>query len=261
MEVSLFYLHILRGLGFSVYPTGVRNRSRLDGVPQGAYNGWRVSSFPSSMVRSADVCVGRVHIVNIVTLPNGVKYMVDVGFGGDGATKPMLMSDGPVIRNIGTQDIRLVKDFIPCQTARTDDKKLWIYQYRNGPTREWNSFYCFAEVEFFAPDFGVMNWYTMKRQFQPIRILIVKFLRRPSTTQNGEDEVYGKRMLVDGVVKENLSGKTVTVMECKTEEARVEAVKEWFGILLTDDERMAVRGYVTELRAVDLGAGVAVADS
>jgi arylamine N-acetyltransferase len=40
LEVSIFFHHILRGLGFSVYMTGVRNRERVDGIPQGEFKGW-----------------------------------------------------------------------------------------------------------------------------------------------------------------------------------------------------------------------------
>jgi len=40
MELSIFFHHMLRGLGFHVYMTGVRNRTRTEGVPQGEYQGW-----------------------------------------------------------------------------------------------------------------------------------------------------------------------------------------------------------------------------
>jgi hypothetical protein len=40
MELSIFFHHMLRGLGFHVYLTGVRNRTRTDGVPQGETQGW-----------------------------------------------------------------------------------------------------------------------------------------------------------------------------------------------------------------------------
>lgn len=40
MELSILFHHMLRGLGFHVYMTGVRNRTRTDGVPQGEYQGW-----------------------------------------------------------------------------------------------------------------------------------------------------------------------------------------------------------------------------
>ena len=40
LECSIFFHHILRGLGFSVYMTGVRNRERVDGIPRGEFKGW-----------------------------------------------------------------------------------------------------------------------------------------------------------------------------------------------------------------------------
>ena len=40
MEVSLLFMHMLRGLGFHTYTPGARVRNRIDGVPQGDFNGW-----------------------------------------------------------------------------------------------------------------------------------------------------------------------------------------------------------------------------
>lgn len=40
LECSIFFHHVLLGLGFSVYLTGVRNRARIDGIPQGEFKGW-----------------------------------------------------------------------------------------------------------------------------------------------------------------------------------------------------------------------------
>jgi arylamine N-acetyltransferase len=40
MENSILFHHILKGLGFQVYTAGVRNRSRIGGVPRGNYSGW-----------------------------------------------------------------------------------------------------------------------------------------------------------------------------------------------------------------------------
>jgi len=54
--------------------------------------------------------------------------------------------------------------------------------------------------------------------------------------------------LANGTVKENLGGKSKTVKECKTEEERVHALIEFFGLELTDDEQKAIQGCVTELK-------------
>jgi arylamine N-acetyltransferase len=229
MEVALFFLHILRSLGFDAYPTGVRIRLRKDGVPSGEY-------------------VGFVHIVIIVEFPNlldtdGIpdKYVCDVGFGGDGPTVPMPLRTGYVIQNLGTQEIRFAYDYIP-QVGRigrhegSRRQRFWIYQYRNSSAAEWNSFYCFAETEFLEVDFNVINHYTSTGQtFQLTTILIVKFI----PAEHEADmlpRIRGKLMLVNETVKRNMGGKTEIVQVCQTEAERVIALQKWFGITLTQDE-------------------------
>jgi arylamine N-acetyltransferase len=183
----------------------------------------------------------RVHVVNIVTLDDGTKFMVDVAFGGDGATVPIPMIDGHITQNLGTQEVRLVHDYIPLQRAKTE--KLWIYQYRNGPEKEWNSFYAFPEMEFFGEDFLIMNWFTgyNAASFQTFSVLIVKFMRK-------DGKIYGKRMLFNGDVKENLGGRTILIKSCKDERERVEALKEYFDITLTEEEINGIRGLPAELK-------------
>lgn len=191
--------------------------------------------------------------MNIVTLPDTTRWMVDVGFGGDGASKPLPLIDGHVTRNIGTQDIRLVRDFIPAQTNRSsDERKLWIYQYRNSPEKDWNSFFAFSDaLEFLPADYHVMNTYTSghPESFQTFTVLIVTFLQRRKEDGSGDEEIYGKRMLVDGVVKENLGGKTKIVQVCESEGERVEALRKWFDIELTKEEVEGIKGWRTELKA------------
>jgi len=64
----------------------------------------------------------------------------------------------------------------------------------------------------------------------------------------GEMEIYGKRMLVNRVVKENLGGKTQIITTCNTEGERVEALEKYFQISLTNEEKEDIHGYVSELR-------------
>jgi arylamine N-acetyltransferase len=231
MEISILYNHILRSLGFTVYTAGVKIRRRENGLPSGAYVGW-------------------VHIVNIVTLSDGTKWMVDVAFGGDGATKPMPLVENNVLQNLGTQEIRLVKDHIPAQVDRRPETRMWVYQYRNSAVQDWNSFYAFYEVEFTEADYKVMNWFTGHSPDSPQTwgLLVIKFLRRPKEGSDGSYEVFGKRMLVDGVVKENLGGKTQVVEMCTTEGDRIAVLRRWFDIELTEEERRGIVGWKTEMR-------------
>lgn len=40
MENSIFFNHVLRGLGFRAYLAGARIRLREGGVPRGGFTGW-----------------------------------------------------------------------------------------------------------------------------------------------------------------------------------------------------------------------------
>ncbi|KAI8629070.1 cysteine proteinase [Xylariaceae sp. FL1651] len=227
MENAILYNHILVGLGFDSYTAGVRTRLRDGGIPQGDFPGW-------------------VHIVSIVDI-EGKKYHVDIAFGGDCATMPMPLVHGLVHQNIGGQQIRLMRDWIPTQTKRTDETKLWIYEYRNGEDKEWNPFYAMAEVEFMPLDWEVVNVYASNssKSWQTNTVIAIKFLRR--TREDGEEEIYGKRMLVNGIIKENLGEKTKVIHECKTDDERVEALKRYFDIRLTEEEANGIKGWKTAL--------------
>ena len=179
----------------------------------------------------------RVHIVNIVTLDNGDKYVVDVAFGGDGPTRPMRLAENHIITNLGSQQIRLAKKPIP---QFDTEYEFWIYQYRNSLDSPWHSFYCFMEVPFIYEDFSIMSYWTSTASHQTWTVLIVKFQRE-------EGHVSGKIMLVNDMVKRNMGGKTIVVQVCKNEEERIQALSEHFGITLIDEEQKGIKGTVTEL--------------
>ncbi|KAH8676064.1 arylamine N-acetyltransferase 4 [Xylariales sp. PMI_506] len=242
MEIAIFFNHVLRSLGFSAYTAGAKTRPRFAGVPQGDFPGW-------------------VHIVNIVDLSatsdaagagaDG-RWSVDVAFGGDGPTEPLPLVPGRVHQNLGTQQVRLVRDWLPPQLHRTEATKYWVYEYRNAIDLPWNAFYAFTELEFTPMDWEVVNWYTHvnTNSFQTHRVLVVKFLRRAKDGIEDEQEIYGKRMLIDGIIKENLGGKTQTVAECKSEVERLTALDQFFGIRLTEKETISIKGCSTDLDQV-----------
>ncbi|RYP09435.1 hypothetical protein DL765_008431 [Monosporascus sp. GIB2] len=124
------------------------------------------------------------------------------------ATLPVPLIEGLARHSLGAQEIRLVRDWMPTQRKRTEEAKLWIYQYHNSPESAWNSFYAFAELEFTQADFEVINWWTGHSPgfCHALTMLLIKFLRREG--ENGQQEICGKRMLVKGLVKENLDGRT-----------------------------------------------------
>ncbi|KAF2666043.1 cysteine proteinase [Microthyrium microscopicum] len=220
MEISIFFCALLRAIGFNVYHTGVRGRNRKNGVPEGPF-------------------MEVAHIINIVTFPSGEKYGVDVAFGGDGMTKPMRLVAHEVSLNMGTQEVRY--ELAPIAQFASDHK-LWIYQYRNQKDRPWVSFYCFAEVPYLHGDFVLMSeWVNRNSPFQVDFVLMIKFL------WDGKS-VYGKKMFIQDVLKQNDGGKTRVVRECRTEQERIQLLQEEFGIELSEEEINGIKGTKTELR-------------
>lgn len=175
--------------------------------------------------------------------------MVDISFGGDGATLPLPLIDGYISPNIGAQQLRLVYDTLPEQNPLSD--KSWIYQYRNAPEKPWNSYYAFSTNEWMPIDFDAANeWlYSNPISFQTQQVLVVKFVReKTKEAENGsEEKIVGKRMMADAVVKENMGGRTSVVKVCRTEPERVQVLREVFGISLTEDDVEGIRGLKTQL--------------
>lgn len=230
MEGSLLFLHVITSLGFEAYPTVVRIRFRVDGVPVGEY-------------------MNMNHIVLIVELKQSPdsqdveKYVCDVAFGGDGPTRPMPLRTGAITQNLGTQEIRFARKRIP----KCRKHEFWVYEYRNSPERPWNSFYAFNDTEFLETDFTVVNYYTSQGPtFQKTTVMIVKFVL-------GENEnIIGKLMLVNGTVKRNMGGRTEVLEECTNEPQRIKAFDKWFGITLTDEETSGIKDTVTELKDAEV---------
>jgi arylamine N-acetyltransferase len=181
--------------------------------------------------------------VNIVRLPSGKEYHCDAAFGGDGPLSPLPLVSGHITQNLGNQQVRLIYDNMPKQ--RRKEQKVWIYQYRNAADKPWNSFYAFAELEFFQDDFEVINRFTSWDAVQKGSYVVVKFIRNGETGRlpllegegkgvqgNGEVSVVGKIMMVNHLIKLNMGGKTRVIDSYENDEGRFEALKKWFSISL-----------------------------
>ncbi|KAJ5219583.1 hypothetical protein N7468_008787 [Penicillium chermesinum] len=202
LECSIFFHHVLKGLGI----LRLRNRRAQSQAYQ-----WGAAGRAIRRRRSVR---------------------------GDGPTRPLRLVSGYTVQNMGRQEVRLIYGNIPNQSR--PEQKLWIYQYRNGPEMEWNSFYSFGEAEWFQVDFEVINRYTSWETFDLRNQWLVKFLRGGETGNlpveegevvdavDGEIAIVGKLMFVNGVVKLNLGGKTRVIHTCETEEDKRVAFKKYF---------------------------------
>ncbi|KAI3396636.1 hypothetical protein diail_11891 [Diaporthe ilicicola] len=253
-ETAVFWLNILRGLGFTAYHSQASIRLRDGPVPKGDF-------------------VGPRHVVTVVEF-GSERWVTDVGFGGDGMTAPLplLHSAGegreyPTHKNLGSQEVRITRGPYPGAVSNGEGNAVWFYEYRNRSEDEWNRYYAFGDREASSWDLECANYWVASHpeSFQRKQILVVKFLRDSceDTWKKGlieaadrhesghivvpEVETGGKIMLADGTVKRNLGGKTEVVKICRTEEERVQALREYFGITLGEDEKQGIRGFDTAL--------------
>ncbi|ROW07022.1 hypothetical protein VPNG_06649 [Cytospora leucostoma] len=257
-ETAIFWLNILRGLGFTAYHSQASIRLRDGPVPRGDF-------------------VGPRHVVTIVEFADGSRWVTDVGFGGDGMTAPLPLIDAPengqypVHRNLGTQEVRVTRGSLPGTCARGGKgNQVWFYEYRNGPEEQWSQYYAFGDHEATSWDLECANYWVSSHSesFQRKQIIVVKFLRvAPEESRessgglgdavkgDGEDkkgipvvEITGKVMLADGIIKRNMGGKTEALETCRTEEDRVRALKRYLGITLSNEEKEGITGFATALQ-------------
>lgn len=179
-------------------------------------------------------------MVNIVTLSDGKKYMVDVGYGA-GPTRPLPLGEGDIWPGIGQRQMRLVYGKI---SPNTDPRqRLWIYQSRNSDLDEWIAMYCFTELEFLPPDYEIMNFFTSQNPkcWLTQQIVMVKF-------EMEDKELVGMVTLFGAEVKRNRAEHTETLKSCKSEGERLTAFKTWFGIELEENDVRGIKGLVAELK-------------
>ena len=191
-------------------------------------------------------------MLNIVTFTGGGKVYVDVGFGSQGPTRPIPLSElsSNPVPNLPSQSMRLIHDNIPENANR--DQRLWIYEVKHGEVGDdsfpWMPFYCFSDVEFIPADFESMNFYASQSRTSWFTwtVVCVKFLFGEEGSGD-ERELVGTLTMAGKVVKRKLYGKTDVVAEMNTEEQRVRALEFWFGLRLSDAEKEGIKGTSSEL--------------
>lgn len=82
----------------------------------------------------------RSHQVNLIPLDDQI-YMIDIGFGNQGPTRPMPLIDGHVSKWGATEaETRVTYK----QGSKPWVQGLWTYQHRNSPKDTWTQIYHFV---------------------------------------------------------------------------------------------------------------------
>ncbi|RYP81127.1 hypothetical protein DL769_002136 [Monosporascus sp. CRB-8-3] len=245
MEANSLFHTVLLSLGYDVYMAG----ARVYDSSSGRYGGF-------------------THCVNIVTVA-GTRYMLDVGFGANGPTAPVPLpaddaGEGPELPHISPARMRVRREPIPQQVNQRC--RVWIYQHHTGiESADWTPMYCFVDIEFIPEDLRAMNMapWRSPTSFFTRRIIMTRFTtdREQAPAEDGggagpgsadEEAISGGR--IDGAIilfgdtlKWRRNGETRLQIKFKSEEERVEALKRYFGIVLDEEDRDAIRGTVSEI--------------
>lgn len=179
-------------------------------------------------------------MVNIVTLENGHRYMVDVGFGGSGPIRPLPLLTSLVIPNILPQEMSLKYQSI--SETVDQNQKMWVFHVRNSEQDEWNAMYCFTEVEFLPQDYEVMKFWVCNspQSWFTYRILVVLWILR-------EGEIIGTLSIQNNELKQRMGAENLSITVCGTEQQRIRVFDEHFGIVLNEHEQKGISGMVTQL--------------
>lgn len=184
-------------------------------------------------------------MVNIVTLANGKKYMVDVGFGVNAPTQPHPLESGVIIPGVESREMRLLWDTIAPTTD--SNQHLWILQWRDIGSEQWSTNYCFTETEFLSGDYKIMNYYTYKspKSWFTQVVVVAKF-----TQLEDQGPLVGSLVMLNGEVKQRIGHTDRGIVQrCLNESERIAALKNYFDIDLSEKEKHGIRGTKCELKA------------
>lgn len=233
MEVNFFFHHVLVSLGFDVYMAG----ARIYSPPKRKYGGW-------------------THVVNVVTMA-GKKYLLDGGMGPNGPDHPMPMVDGAVVEQIPPAQTRVTLETLPQHLDRS--QKVWVFSYRYDDAKDWTPVYCFVDLEFLPEDIEAMNWdpWVNPRTFFTHKVVCVRFstdkeltgpVKPGSATEDAlEGEINGTMTLNHEVFKWRRNGKKIVEIRFETDRQRVDVLRDYYGIVLSDDDQQSVLGTGAEV--------------
>ena len=260
MENNALFGCVLRGFGYEVLSVGGRVSHETTGRRDGGWDGWN-------------------HMVNLVRV-EGRRYLVDVGFGGDGPCRPILLErkgeGGIVYGGVAPQELRLEWKSLPKHTD--PEQRVWVYSHRENQSARWVEAYCFTEVEFFAEDFAIMNLTTMtlRESYFVQTVLAQRFMLKEEVEEGDfEDQVnegqgtcegtnggqnrpraVGVMILHKDLVKRRMAGEVELLTVLESEADRAAALKKYFKIELGEEELRAIRDLPTELRGDGGSAGI-----
>ncbi|KAJ4991301.1 arylamine n-acetyltransferase 1 [Stagonosporopsis vannaccii] len=226
MENNTFFATVLRSLGFDVRNCGGRVSRAM-------------SPYPDVRLHQAATYDGWNHMLNLVRL-DAQWYVVDVGMGSMGPNVPYPLEHGFETTSIAPRRIRLQLRAIP-ESYGDATNRLWCYDVCHKPVEHgdsvWIPTYCFTETEFLPQDYEMMSWFTSTHGNSFFTRSVTSTLM---VMDEAKETIIGNVTLFEATIRTTVGSERQVVRECVTEEDRVDALKEVFGIELTEEERSGI---------------------
>lgn len=144
--------------------------------------------------------------------------------------------------------VRLVHRYI---APNTTNHKVWVLEIKNTTTNKWSGGYCFTEFEWLPQDFEIINYRTSRdpKSWFTYKLVLVRMLIDEET----RTKAIGSIILTGNKVERRLgTGKKEVLVEAKSEAERVQALRQWFGIILLPEEERGIHAMPTEISSVIL---------
>ena len=128
-------------------------------------------------------------------------------------------------------------------------QKVWIYQNRYNEKSPWIPMYCFVDLEFTPEDVTSMNYAPSQSRhtFFTHKVVANRFTTEKEVEGPGSPdeealagEIDGSLTINHDVLKWRRHGKKAVVWSFKNDDERVAALKKYFGIILSDEDREAI---------------------
>jgi arylamine N-acetyltransferase len=188
-------------------------------------------------------------MVLIATI-NSLPYHIDVGFANFGTLSPMRLEENAIVNCVPGLQARLVRRSI---AENVTDQKLWVLETCDSHSRTWQPGYCFSEMEFLPQDFRTFNFRTMRdsTSWFTTTLVLTKVLLSEEPNGNGgesERDAIGTLTLFGDTLKRRVDGgESEELVICKSEVERVEVLQKWFDVVLSAEERVGIKGLVSEI--------------
>jgi len=125
--------------------------------------------------------------------------------------------------------------------------------------------YCFTDLEFIPTDIESMNFspWLNPQSFFTHKVVAVRFTCSTEAEEHPgspgeaalEGEIDGSLTLNQDVLKWRRQGKKVMEVKFAIEDERVEALKKYFGIVVAEEDREAIKGTAAEVGGKGMGEG------